>query len=103
MKLEKLEEEMRNIANIYFISLRHITSNRLSSGDDDTYSPFYKYYEDVEKAFMRLSREHQRIINNEYFYDAYKGWWIKEYKESKFKKIKKIAVKRFVECFYEIH
>ncbi len=103
MKLAKLEEEIKHIANIYFISLKHISSNKLSSGEDDAYSPFYKYYEDVERAFLRLNREYQRIITNEYFYDAYKGWWSEYYKESKYKKIKKQAISQFVEIFYEIH
>ena len=103
MKLVKLEEEIRNIANIYFVSLRQINLCKLSSGEDDYYSPFYKYYLDVEEAFKRLDKEKQRIINREYFYDAYKGWWQKEYKESKFKRIKRIAIKQFVEYFYEIH
>ena len=103
MKLAKLEEEIKHIANIYFISLRHICSNKLSSGEDDVYSPFYRYYSDVEEAFKRLSIEHKTIINNEYFYDAYKGWWGKFYTEAKFKKVKKNAIKEFVENYYEIH
>ncbi len=103
MKLSKLEDAIKDIARVYFVSLRYIHSKKLSSGESDYYSPFYKYYADVEEAFASLDKENQRIITNEYFYDAYKGWWTYEYKESIFKKLKKAAIKQFVEKFYAIH
>ena len=104
MKLARFEEIIKNIAHIYFIALRNIRETKMmSSGEVDEHSPFYKYYADVEEAFASLDKENQRIITNEYFYDAYKGWWTYEYKESIFKKLKKAAIKQFVEKFYAIH
>ncbi len=106
MKRYKLEEIIKEIVRVYFISLRHINEincTAFSNGNDDYYSPFYKYFQDVEKAFCLLDVETQRIINNEYFYNAYANWWINDYSSIEFKKKKKIAVKTFLEVFYEIH
>ena len=104
MKLARFEEIIKNIAHIYFIALRNIRETKMmSSGEVDEYSPFYKYYADVEYAYSTLDKENRLIITKEYFYDGYKGWWINQYKASEFKKKKKIAVKQFVEAFYEIH
>ena len=103
MKKQRLEELIKEISRIYFISLRSIYSQKLSSGEPDIYSPFYKYYMDVEDAFMKLDREKQTIITKEYFYDGYSGWWENTYKKAEFEKIRRIAVKEFVEAFYEIH
>jgi len=103
MTLTKLEDAIKDIARTYFVSLKHIDYKRISSGEQDFYSPFYKYYVDVEEAFASLTKENQRIITNEYFYDAYRGWWSSFYKEASFKKMKKEAIKQFVEKFYEIH
>ena len=106
MKRNKLEETIKEIVRVYFISLRHINdlnSSSFSNGSVDQYSPFYKYFQDVEKTFRLLDVETQRIINNEYFYNAYASWWINEYSSSEFKKKKRLAVKNFLEVFYEIH
>ena len=100
---KKLEVIAKEIAEAYFISIRQIRGLHLSSGELDYYSPFVKYFSDVEEAFSKLTKEYQRIINNEYFYEAYRGWWTKLYKPSLFKRLKRDATKRFVEVFYEIH
>jgi len=106
MKPKKLEETIKEIARVYFISLHHINeinTMSLSNGNIDSYSPFYKYFQDVEKTFRLLDVETQRIINNEYFYNAYAYWWINDYSTNEFKKKKRLAVKSFLEVFYEIH
>ena len=41
MKLSKLEDAIKDIARVYFVSLRYIHSKKLSSGESDYYSPFY--------------------------------------------------------------
>ena len=103
MRQSKYEEQIRNIARIYFVSLRSLKFQLISSGEKDEFNPFYKYYLDVEEAFSRLSEEKKRLITREYFYDAYKGWWTSDYKKRQFSRLKKIAVREFVEVFYEIH
>lgn len=103
MKTSRIELIIKEIANTYFIVLREIRKEKISSGEEDYYSPFLKYYRDVEEAFSRLDREKKTIVNNEYFYQSYNGWWTNKYKPRVFNKIKKAAIKEFVEAFYEIH
>ena len=103
MKLNKIETQMKEIAKLYFIALRNINYQSFSSGEEDVYSPFYKYYMDVEETFKQLSKEEKTLINNEYFYNDYLDWWKKIYKPSEFIRLKKKAIRAFVEVFYEIH
>ena len=103
MKASKIELIIKEIASIYFTALAQIRKEMISSGEEDYYSPFVKYYHDVEEAFSRLDKEKKTIVNNEYFYQSYNGWWINKYKPRVFNKLKKAAIKEFVEAFYEIH
>ncbi len=102
MKMTQLDNLMKEIVKLYFISLRNLQEQSFAS-ENDSYSPYLKYFNDVEKAFSKLSAEKKRLITKEYFYDDYPGWWIKEYRLSKFSRLKKTAVKEFVVVFYEIH
>ncbi len=106
MNSKKSEEMITEIAKIYFISIRQIQEieeHTISNGSRNIDSPFYKYFNDVEEAFSKLSVEYQRIINNEFFFNAYRNWWTSSYTLSEFKKRKKLAVREFLEVFYEIH
>ena len=103
MKRRKFDYLIKEIARIYFVALNRLKAERFSDGEIDQYSPFYIFYHDVEEAFNHLNKINKRIINNEYFYQDYNGWWKKEYKESTFIRMKYSAVKAFVEAFYEIH
>ena len=100
--MTKLEPIMKQIAELYFVALKNIRNKSFES-NEDCYSPYLKYYSDVEEAFLKLSSEKRRIINKEYFYDDYKNWWTKEYSLFKFNRLRKSAIKEFVEAFYEIH
>ena len=51
MTFAKSETIIKQIAATYFISMRYLNEKRISSGDVDIFSPFYKYYSDVEFAF----------------------------------------------------
>lgn len=103
MKNQHLEDSIKDIARIYFLALQQMKSNYISSGEIDSFSPFYRYYIDVERTFRNLEVVDQRVINNEFFYDAYRDWWVGIYTEKQFKKIKRDAVKHFMEVFNEIH
>ena len=102
MKIAKLDAIMKEIAKLYFVALRNINFQFFNSSDSG-YSPFKKYYSDVEFTFSQLDKEKQTLITKEYFYDGYRNWWIDLYSPSKFLKLKKNAVKEFVEVFYAIH
>ena len=102
MKMAKYDAIMKEIAKLYFVALRNMNYQSFNS-DDSGYSPFKKYYSDVELAFTQLDKEKRTLITKEYFYDDYRDWWIELYKPAKFLKLKKMAVKEFVEVFYAIH
>lgn len=97
------ETKIKEIANKYFVALKNISLPCLSSGEKDLYSPFQKYYDDVEKAYSYLSPMHKQLINKEFFYEDYPNWWINLYSASEFKKIKKEAIWTFLRYFYEIN
>ena len=50
MKRTKNELAIKEIVRIYFVALEQIRKEKFSSGEEDCYSPFVKYYQDVEKA-----------------------------------------------------
>ena len=55
----------------------------------------------VEYAFKTLAAPYQKIINNDFFYQDYPGWWKSIYKKSDYLKLKRTASKKFLEAFYE--
>ena len=103
MKLGKMDVAVKEITKLYFLALRNINYNSFSNGDFDEYSPFYKYYKDVEAAFNNLNKEQKRLINNDYFHQAYAYWWISLYKKNQYIKIKKASLADFLEAFHAIH
>ena len=56
----------------------------------------------VELAFNSLSSPLKIIINNEFFYQDYPGWWKKKYSKKKYQKLKRKACTLFLEVFYEV-
>ena len=103
MKLNKMDIAVKEIAKLYFIALRNIDSLGFSNGNRDEFSPFYKYYIDVETAFNNLNSEQKRLINNDYFHQAYLYWWTSLYKKNQYLKLKKASLARFLEVFHAIH
>ena len=102
MTMTQLDKIMREISRLYFVSLKTINEKSFMS-DSDNDSPYLKYYNDVEKAFAKLDKEKRKLITKEYFYDDYNGWWVKEYRLGRFIRLKRNAIKAFMEAFNEIH
>ena len=100
---DRNSELINSIANGYFISKRKLKLAGFSSGKIDNTNPYYKYVLDVELAFKRLSEDEKLIINNDYFYNDYYGWWKLIFKKREYLSIKKRAEKNFLRYFYEIH
>lgn len=103
MRMSKLDLIVKEISKLYFLALRNLNLKSFSSGERDEFSPFLKYYSDVEAAFKILNEEQKRIVNNDYFHQAYPYWWESIYSKSKYNKKKKESLSLFVEAFYEIH
>ena len=94
---------IKDIVKAYFISKKQCNIMAFSSGDIDYSNPYYKYYHDVEKAFDRLNDDEKLVINNDYFFNDYYGWWKYLFTERAYLSLKKRAEKHFLRYFYEIH
>ena len=57
----------------------------------------------VETAYLSLSAPLKRIINNDFFYQEYPGWWKLLYSKNKYLKLRDKAIKEFMEIYYEIN
>ena len=99
----KKEDVINSIAKAYFVSKKQLELNSFSSGRVDYSNPYYKYCKDVEFAFSRLNEDEKLIINNDYFYNDYFGWWKVIFKEREYLVLKRKAERNFLKYFYEIH
>lgn len=98
MSYRKKEQKIKKIAKIYLL---------FPFGDSFSYSyPIYPKYFDfrtsVELAYASLSAPLQKIINNDFFYQDYPGWWKLIYKKNNYERLKRLAVTSFLEAFYEM-
>ena len=57
----------------------------------------------VDKAFYSLTQSEQRLINNEFFYEARPYWWKESYSEEEYVTFLKQTIQRFLEVYYEIN
>lgn len=100
---DKNSEIIISIAKAYFVSKKQLNLTGFSSGRVDIFNPYYKYVNDVEIAFSHLKEDEKLIINNDYFYNDYFGWWKIVFTQREYLSIKKRAEKNFLRYFYEIH
>ena len=103
-----LKQKINKIVIMYYscIVLRKCNYRAFSSGRviPDESDPYVKYYLDVHRAFDSMDNEEEKeIINNDYFYDDYHGWWEKSYDRKSYLAIKRRAEKNFLRNFNEIH
>ena len=92
---------IKEIVRGYFVSKKQCTIMSFSSGHIDYSNPYYIYYHSVEVAFMKLNEDEKLVINNDYFYNDYFGWWKYYYTERQYLQLKKKAEKNFLRNYYE--
>ena len=98
MSRKKKELKIHNIAKIYLHTLLLSTDEIHSLQSQNLYS----FLSAVELAYSSLSAPLQKIINNDFFYQDYPGWWRLLYKKSNYQRLKNQAINQFLEVFYEI-
>ena len=54
----------------------------------------------IQRAYSSLIAEERIVINNEFFYQSYPGWWKKRYSPRAFHKLKERSMSHFLEAFY---
>lgn len=57
----------------------------------------YLYLLKIEKAFRLLDVDSQKIINNDFFYNNYKFWWLELYSTSTYYRLKRNAIAQFLD------
>lgn len=98
MNRKKKETKIQNIAKIYLHTLS-FSGGEIYSLQSQT---LYSFLSAVELAYSSLSAPLQKIINNDFFYQDYPGWWKFLYKKSSYQRLKNQAIDQFLEVFYEI-
>ncbi len=101
MELQKLETKLSQIAKNYISIQNAFLTHTISSKYEDISNPFIQFCLGVEQAFYSLSSPLKKIINNEFFYQAYQGWWKEIYNAHHFKQLRKVAIYKFMEAYYE--
>ena len=95
MNRKRREQKLQNIAKIYIHSLN-------LSFNNPNLSNLSSFQSAVELAYASLNAPLQRIINNDFFYQDYPGWWKFLYKKNNYLRLRHTAVNKFLEAFYEI-
>ena len=95
----ELSKQMEDISKFYFLALKHISHPEKLKDSGELISDYELYVARVRRAFHSLDYLDQTIINNEFFYEAYDGWWRKLYSRSTFYRLKKKCLIRFLEAF----
>ena len=104
METSNLKRKLSIIASTY-LSLISVMQKRNQELFTFTHplNPYLKFCSNVELAFLSLSTPLRRIINNDFFYQDYPGWWKLSYNKHQYLKLKELAIKKFMEAYYEIN
>jgi hypothetical protein len=103
-KLRALSAETKEVARLYFQAL---DSSSLKNGRRDLNMSIHcdnygrneinnLFVAKIEGAFRRLDLESRRIINNDFFFNNYKFWWVELYSTSTYYRLKRIAMCHFL-------
>ena len=98
MSYKRKEQKLKNIANIYLRSIFiHIYRSQSTN-----YQRVNSFQSAVELAYASLTAPLKQIINNDFFYQNYPGWWKSKYNKISYIKMRMTAINKFLEVFYEI-
>ena len=62
-------------------------------------APYNVYLNKVERAYASLDPREKNLINNEFFFQNYRDWWVGLYPKASFYRFKKQAMHKFLEAF----
>lgn len=106
VSFKQLSELSERVARRYFLARKIAqfnTDNLLSKQVEQTSNLTCQIYlTKVISAFEALNERERKIINNEFFFQGYDGWWKSIYSTSSFYRYKKQAMLRFLEVFYRV-
>ena len=99
-KSHQKEQKLLHLRNQYLNIQKAFLTNTVSSKYEDFSNPFVRFCYDIEQSFYALPAPLRAIINNEFFYQSYKGWWKKFYSPKHFQALRKLAIYKFLEAYY---
>ena len=92
------ERKLQTIASIYL----HLLANSSNPSTIRAFTHIESFPFIVELAYSLLPYPLKQIINNDFFYQAYPGWWKSIYKKNNYLKLRALAVNTFLEAYHEI-
>lgn len=105
MKFRNLCSEVREVARLYFKALQ--SADVRNSKFDLNMAIYAKAYEGddvnklfinrIENAFRMLDIDSKRIINNDFFFNNYKFWWLSLYSTATYYRLKRVAICHFLD------
>ena len=95
------EEDVQEIVKCYFTSKKQCMLTGLSNGEEDYYNPYFQFYRRVEVAFSKLNYDEKLIINNDFFYNDYYGWWKIVFSKTEYLRKRRSAIRNFRRHVYE--
>ena len=101
METKKLESKLKQISKNYLSIQKAFLTHTISDNYLNFGNPFIQFCFDVENAFYSLTPPLKKIINNEFFYQNYPGWWKSIYSPKHFKVLRKLAIYKFMEAYNE--
>ena len=97
----KIDTQIKQIAIRYMAALKKEDESYLSSGEKDELNLYQLYLLRIERAFSKLNELEKLVINNEYFFNDYYGWWEEIFTKKFFLKYKNKVAKKFARYVYE--
>lgn len=98
-EFNSLSNRIQQIADMYFVALRHVESGEEINGLRGTLVGFVAFINKVKNAYYQLDDLEKIFINNDFFYEEYPNWWKPIYSKSTYYRLKKRSMKRFKEAF----
>lgn len=96
-----LSNKIEEIATNYFLCLSKLKHFHHKLAENVSLEYEKQYVEKVNTAYIKLNERNRKIINNEFFFENYPYWWESKYSSSYFSRIKKEAMRQFLNFFQE--
>ena len=96
---KELNDLVEKVADKYF-EAKHMTLLKMRGeliAEID--APYDVYLYKVERAYATLDPREKNLINNEFFFQNYRDWWVGLYSKASFYRFKKQAMSKFLEAF----
>ena len=98
MTSKRKEQQLKQIARLYLLSLSNQSQIKIHRITPNLIS----FQNAVEVAYASLSAPLKLIINNDFFFQDYPGWWKPSYKRIHYRRLKNHAINDFLEAYHEI-